>query len=161
MRFSPVGDCPNAKLKQYWSCFDCNVAKIATSITCFPSYSCCCRCCSSRIWFNNNMCPHPVDEANARAAFKLQFMCLRRLTGPNYLVRILPEYAQSCWPAMGLVCSALWAGHKNCSRWRIPWPKKEEATRRATKSSTSLTAFSSSICSLVLVDLFDMARTNS
>lgn len=153
MRFSPVGDCPNAKLKQYWSCFDCNEAKIATSITCFPSYCCCCCCCSSRIWFNNNMCSHPVDEANARAAFKLQFMCLRRLTGPNYLVRILPEYAQSFWPALG------WA--QKLQSLANSMTKKEEATRRATMSSTSLTAFSSSICSLVLVDLFDMARTNS
>lgn len=95
------------------------------------------------------MCSHPVDEANARAEFKLQFMRLRRLTGSNYLVRILPEYAQSCWPAQKLQSLA------------NSMTKKEEATRRATKSSTSLTAFSSSICSLVLVDLFDMARTNS
>lgn len=99
------------------------------------------------------MCSHPVDEANARAEFKLQFMCLRRLTGPNYLVRILPEYAQSCWPALG------WA--QKLQSLANSMTKKEEATRRATKSSTSLTAFSSSICSLVLVDLFDMARTNS
>lgn len=114
----------------------------------FPlSYCCCCcRCCRSRIWFNNNICPHPVDEANARAAFKLQFMCLRRLAGPNKLPG----------PHLTWVCAKLLAGNGSGRVWG--WAQKlqslansmtkiKRSKRRATKSSTSLTAFSSSSAS--------------
>lgn len=131
---SPVSDCPCAYLKPNWDCFHRDEAEIATSITCFPSHCCCCRCCCC-IWFNNNIWPHPVDEwTNARAAFKLQFMCLRRLEttwSASYLS--MREVVGQLWAGLGWVQQKLQSLANSMTKKR----RSNELNERAALSSSS------------------------
>lgn len=159
-RFSPVGDCPNAKLAQHWSCCDCNEAEIATSITCFPSLIVAAAAVAAAAAFDLIIIYAHIQWTRQTHGPRLNYnlcACGGWRVQRNYLVRILPECARSCWPAMGLVGSG--AGHKNCSLWRIPWPKKKKQREEQQRAQLVWQRFQVRV--RVLVDLFDMARTNS